>query len=73
MRKIATIVMQCWFALFAVGCAQLAPVSGTEIDQKYPNRLDFQMIQTKKQFSDRFCCAGSGDVIMADKHYFFRR
>ena len=69
--------MQCWFALFAVGfsvgCAQLAPISGTEIDQKYPNRLDLQMIQTKKQFSDRFCCTGSGDVIMADKHYFFRR
>ena len=48
------IVMQCWFALFAVGCAQLAPISGTEIDQKYPNRLDFQMIQTKNNLATDF-------------------
>ena len=54
------------------GCALIMPLPGVEIDQTYPNRLDYQMVQTQREFGDEFCCALNGDTIRADKHYFFR-
>ena len=75
MKKTAKYVVCHGFALLtlglSVGCTKLAPVSGLQVDQTYPNRLDYQMVQTQKQFSDRYCCSGNGNMISADKHYFF--